>query len=95
MLILSRKVGESIRIGRVVEITITEIHEGKIRIGITAPRWVKVLRSELPEDPPASHAKPLSSHAESLSSHAESRGRGGVCALPSALCPLPTAEVSA
>ena len=66
MLILSRKVGESIRIGRVVEITINEIHEGKIRIGITAPRWVKVLRSELPEDPPASHAKPLSSHAESL-----------------------------
>jgi carbon storage regulator len=54
MLVLSRKVGESILIGDDVEITIVEIRGNKIRLGIEAPRDVTVIRSELegPHDAP-------------------------------------------
>lgn len=47
MLVLSRKLNEEIRIGRDVVITVVEIDRGKIRLGITAPPEVKVLRGEL------------------------------------------------
>jgi len=47
MLILSRKVGEKIRIGDNIEIMVTSMEPGKVRLGIIAPRDVQVLRSEL------------------------------------------------
>lgn len=50
MLVLSRRVGESIRIGDDIEISIVEIRDGTtIKLGISAPRDVTVLRSELLE----------------------------------------------
>ena len=47
MLILSRLVGERILIGDNVEVEVIEAGYGKVRLGITAPRDVKVLRKEL------------------------------------------------
>ncbi|MCX6135604.1 MAG: carbon storage regulator CsrA [Ignavibacteriales bacterium] len=47
MLILSRKIEEAIRIGDSVTIKILGIHEGQVKIGIEAPKEVKVYRSEL------------------------------------------------
>ena len=47
MLILTRKAGQSFLIGPDVEITITEISGDKVRVGIEAPKEVKVLRAEL------------------------------------------------
>ncbi|MBC7765868.1 MAG: carbon storage regulator CsrA [Hyphomonadaceae bacterium] len=47
MLVLTRKKGESILIGKDIRITILELDEEKMRIGIDAPRDVKVLREEL------------------------------------------------
>lgn len=47
MLVLSRKVGESVKIGDAV-VTIVRIDDGRIRIGIDAPPNVKILRTELP-----------------------------------------------
>lgn len=49
MLILTRKPGQGFRIGDDIEITITEISGDKVRVGIDAPREVKILRSELQE----------------------------------------------
>lgn len=49
MLILTRKTGQGFRIGDDVEITITEISGDKVRVGIDAPRDVKILRTELSE----------------------------------------------
>jgi carbon storage regulator len=48
MLVLSRKINESIKIGDDVEIMIVRAENGKVRIGITAPRHVPITRSELP-----------------------------------------------
>lgn len=47
MLILTRKSGESITLGPDIEITVIEINGEHVRIGITAPPSVTVLRKEL------------------------------------------------
>ncbi len=47
MLVLSRRVGESIAIGDDVVVTVLEVRGDVIRIGIDAPRSVAVHRAEL------------------------------------------------
>lgn len=47
MLILTRKTGQGFTVGDAIEITITEISGDKVRVGINAPKEIKVLRSEL------------------------------------------------
>lgn len=47
MLVLSRKVGEKIVIGDNVTLMICEIRGDKVRVGVSAPKEMKVLRSEL------------------------------------------------
>ncbi len=47
MLILSRRVGESVMIGDDVVVTVLEVRGDSIRIGITAPRDVQVHREEI------------------------------------------------
>lgn len=47
MLILTRKVGQSLVIGDNIEIVITEMSGDKVKIGINAPKEIIVLRKEL------------------------------------------------
>ena len=47
MLILTRKKGESVKIGDEIEIFITEVKGDKVRIGISAPENMKITRTEL------------------------------------------------
>jgi carbon storage regulator len=47
MLILSRKINESIMIGDQVEISIVDIKGDQIKLGINAPKNVKVYRKEV------------------------------------------------
>jgi carbon storage regulator len=49
MLVLTRKDGEEIVIGDNIRIKIVDIHGGKVRIGITAPKDVAVDRQEIHE----------------------------------------------
>lgn len=48
MLVLSRKLGQSIEIGEGIVVKIVDVQRGKVRVGIEAPREVPVRRSELP-----------------------------------------------
>ena len=50
MLILSRKLGQSLIIDKNITVTILSIRNGQIRIGIEAPASVPVLREELVVD---------------------------------------------
>ncbi|GLI18338.1 MULTISPECIES: carbon storage regulator CsrA [Tepidanaerobacter] len=50
MLILTRKSGEGILIGNDIVIKIFEIEGDRVKIGIDAPKSMKVLRQELYED---------------------------------------------
>lgn len=47
MLILTRKTDETIRIGDDVVITVVRVKGNSVRIGIEAPKGVRVVRSEL------------------------------------------------
>ncbi len=47
MLVLSRRVGESIVIGDDVVVTVLEVRGDVVRVGVDAPRHVQVRRQEL------------------------------------------------
>lgn len=47
MLILSRKIDEKIRIGDDITITLIEVHGDQVKIGVEAPKHVKVFRQEV------------------------------------------------
>jgi carbon storage regulator len=47
MLILTRKLGESIRIGDDVTLTVLSVKGNQIRLGVDAPREVEVHRQEI------------------------------------------------
>ena len=47
MLILTRKKDESILIGKDIKLKIISIEEGKVKIGIEAPKDIEILRKEL------------------------------------------------
>ncbi|MDW5300483.1 MAG: carbon storage regulator [Sedimentibacter sp.] len=49
MLVIKRKVSESILIGDDIEIIISEISQDKVKIAINAPKEVKITRKELAE----------------------------------------------
>ena len=47
MLILSRKVGESIIVGDDITVTVVGVNGNQVRIGVNAPRDVQVHREEI------------------------------------------------
>ncbi|HOA19706.1 MAG TPA: carbon storage regulator [Sedimentibacter sp.] len=49
MLVIKRKVSESILIGDDIEIIISEISQDKVKIAISAPQDIKITRKELAE----------------------------------------------
>ncbi len=49
MLVLSRQKDESIIIGGNIEITVVEFRGDKVRLGITAPKDIRVDRKEIHE----------------------------------------------
>ncbi len=50
MLVLARKLDESIVIGEDIVIKVISIDKGVVKLGIEAPRSVSIMRSELLED---------------------------------------------
>ena len=47
MLILTRRVGETLKIGEDIEVTVLGLRGGQVRMGINAPRDVAVHREEI------------------------------------------------
>jgi carbon storage regulator len=47
MLILTRRVGETLKIGDDIEVTVLGLRGGQVRMGINAPRDVAVHREEI------------------------------------------------
>ena len=76
MLVLSRRVGESVVVGDDVTITVLEVRGDVVRIGIDAPRSVAVHRAELLEQLETSNrdaASPSEDAVASLSKALSSR----------------------
>lgn len=51
MLVLTRRIGERIVIGEDVTVTVLEVRGDQVRLGVDAPRDVKVFREEVLGDP--------------------------------------------
>lgn len=49
MLVVTRKKGESILIGDDIEVTINKIEDGSVKIAISAPKDITILRKEVYE----------------------------------------------
>jgi carbon storage regulator len=71
MLVLSRRVGESIVIGEVVTVTILEVRGDIVRVGIDAPRSVAVHRTELLEQLETSNREAASPSDDAVASLSE------------------------
>lgn len=81
MLILTRRVGESIVVGDDIVLTVFEVRGDAVRIGIEAPRSVKVNRKEIYEEIQRSNAQAVSSSDDAVDAL---RGALGVPAAPDA-----------
>ena len=57
MLVLTRRIGETVRIADDILVTIVDVKGNQVRLGIDAPADVSVLREELVQPDP----KPLAS----------------------------------
>ena len=68
MLTLTRKLGESIRIGDDIVVIVKEIKGKQVRIGIEAPRDVYVCREELFQKIEEANRSAVSSSTDSVSS---------------------------
>lgn len=64
MLVLSRKSNESIVIGENIEVVILDIKDGTVKIGINAPRDVKVFRKEIVDEIKRENALAVESNQE-------------------------------
>lgn len=47
MLVLSRRIGETLNIGEEITLTVLGISGNQVRVGIEAPKEVNIVRSEL------------------------------------------------
>ena len=54
MLVLTRKVGEQVFLGKTIWIKVVEIRGNKVRLGLEAPEDVAILRHELIDAKPPS-----------------------------------------
>lgn len=50
MLLLTRKVGESVFIGDQITVIVVDIKDNIVKLGIEAPKNVMIVRSEPPEE---------------------------------------------
>lgn len=50
MLIITRKKGQSIMIGEDIEITVSKLEDGSVKLGVDAPKEMAILRKELYEE---------------------------------------------
>ena len=47
MLILSRRIGETIKIGHQIDVIVLEVKGNQVRLGVTAPKSIEVHRQEI------------------------------------------------
>lgn len=66
MLILTRRVGESIVVGDDIVLTVFEVRGDAVRIGIDAPRSVRVNRKEVYEEIQRSNEQAVSTSDDAL-----------------------------
>ena len=75
MLILTRKVGEMIRIGDAVTVRVLEVRGSRVRLGIDAPADVRIFREEIYRATQAGAEAPERPADESRGMNGDPRGK--------------------
>ena len=68
MLILTRRVGESVHIGEQVMVKVLSVRGSQVRLGIDAPREIKVNRDEVVNPRPKQSVKRAAANAQTSDS---------------------------
>jgi carbon storage regulator len=76
MLVLSRKEDQSIFIGEDIEVTILEIKDGNIKIGIEAPDNIKIYRKEIFDEIKSENSKAAHTEISDIEKILKSGGDG-------------------
>ena len=80
MLILTRKIGETIRIGDDVTVRVLALRGGQVSLGFTAPNEVRIFREEVllsaPPEPADEEMLPVIERPVATASRASSSGNG-------------------
>lgn len=74
MLVLTRRLGETIHIGPDITVTVLDIDRGKIRLGIVAPKDVPIYRAELLPKVEAERIAIIENVAEQMKEAADEQG---------------------
>ena len=79
MLVLTRRLNQSIKIGDDIEITVVEVRGDQVRLGVNAPRDVSVHRKEvylqIQQENRAASAAPDTSSLDSLGDAITNQGK--------------------
>ena len=62
MLVLTRRAGEALMIGDQIGISVVEVQGDKVKLGITAPKDVRILRRELIDEVRSTNTQAASVH---------------------------------
>lgn len=74
MLVLTRKIGERIRIGDTITVRVLEVRGSQVRLGVEAPTDVRIYREEI--YPPQAGANGLAPDADASPAPSEAPGNG-------------------
>ncbi|UMG92942.1 carbon storage regulator CsrA [Nocardioides sp. TF02-7] len=77
MLVLSRRIGESVVVGDEITVTVLEVRGDVVRLGIDAPRSVRVHRAELLAELADANAEAASPPQDAVASLSEALRRRG------------------
>ncbi len=91
MLVLSRRVGESVVIGHDVVVTVLEVRGDVVRVGIAAPRTVQVHREEVYRELRESNQSAAATSDEAINALTARLARKPVAA-PAPETPVPPAD---
>lgn len=77
MLVLTRKVNEEILIGEDIKITLVRIRGSQVRVGIEAPREMRIIRGEIDGTEKTSQGGSGDGPLDRIAKAAKSHDRGG------------------
>lgn len=66
MLVITRKKGETLLIGEDIEIEVSKIQDGSVKLAIKAPRNITILRKELYEEVEKENKEALTFNLDTL-----------------------------